>query len=91
MTYNHPSGVSKVLHPLRGINGHGSEGRKKKLQKEPSVTRRSNAPFEQNGLDLSQNGYQEWISFLLSCTKESALCVTRSPSQIPYSVILPGL
>ena len=29
MTCNHPSGTSKVLHPLRGINGHGSQGRKK--------------------------------------------------------------
>ena len=29
MTCYHPSGTSKVLHPLRGINSHGSEVRKK--------------------------------------------------------------
>ena len=29
MTCNHPSGTSKVLHPLRGINGPCSQGRKK--------------------------------------------------------------
>ena len=29
MTCNHPSGTSKVLHPLRGINGNGSQGPKK--------------------------------------------------------------
>ena len=28
MTCDHPSGTSKVLHPLRGINDHGSQGRK---------------------------------------------------------------
>ena len=33
MTCNQPSGTSKVLHPLRGINGHGSQGRKKKTER----------------------------------------------------------
>ena len=29
ITCNHPFGTSNVLHPLRGINSHGSHGRKK--------------------------------------------------------------
>ena len=33
ITCNQPSGTSNVLHPLRGINDHGSQGRKKDSRK----------------------------------------------------------